>query len=254
MTILEERILAGKKSGRSVIDDGDIGLVVRYKGSEASATVEVAATTGDITFKHGALGAEAVDDTIDSGLGAEGTAPGVADVSDAAADTMGELVDLINASANWEAYLVDCLRSDDSKTLLLTLSAAQANKGLVPSGVRLYKDSSQNDNYDISLAIMNRQFPNGFTKTENKICRVFGAVETNTFGSGTSYYKVYEINPITKTETLVFQRSTAATTVQGTLSSADIDITSDEGNYLLVRMVSSAAAATGFLTVLGQVY
>jgi hypothetical protein len=41
--LIEERILSAKKSGRSVVDDGDIGLVVRYKGSEASATVEVAA-------------------------------------------------------------------------------------------------------------------------------------------------------------------------------------------------------------------
>jgi len=250
MTILEERILAGKKLGRSVVDDGDIGLVVRYKGSEASATVEVAATSGDITFKHGDLGSEAVDSTIDSG----GDDDGVIDVSDPNANTMGEVVDLINASANWEAYLVDCLRTDASGTLLLTMSATQAHKGLAPQGVRLYKDTSQNDNYDISLAIMNRQYPNGFDRTENKINRLTGVVSNNTYASGTSYIKVYEINPITKTETLVFQRPSGATTVTQALQSIDIDLTADEGNYLLVRLVSSAAAATGFLTVLGQTY
>ena len=162
--LIRERILTGKKTGRTVSDDGDIGLVVRYVGSQASATVEVAATSGDITFKHGDLGSEAVDSTIDSG----GDDPGVIDVSDANANTMGEVVDLINASPNWEAYLVDCLRADASGTLLLTMSATQANKTVTPQGVRLYKDSSQNDNYDISLAIMNRLYPNGFERTESK--------------------------------------------------------------------------------------
>lgn len=250
VNILEERILAAKKVSRSVADDGDIGLVVRYKGTEASATVEVAATSGDITFKVGTLSSEAVDADIDSG----GNDPGVIDVSDSNVDTMGELVDFINASGTWEAYLVDCLRSDDSRTLLLTMAAAQANKTVVPQGVRLYKDSSQNDNFDISIAIMNRLYPTGFERSEDKICGVSGVVEKNTFGSGTSDIKVYEINPNTKVETLVYSRSCAATTVQGTLASTDIDITADQGNYLLVRMVASAAAATGFLTVLGKIY
>ena len=249
-SIFEERILAGKKISRSVVDDQDIGLVVRYKGSQASATVEVASITGDITFKHGALGSETVDSTIYSG----GNDAGVIDVSDSNADTMGEVVDMINASANWEAYLVDCLRTDDSRTLLLTMAATQANKTVVPQGVRLYKDSSQNDNFDISVAIMKRAFPNGFERTENAINVVKGIVSNNTFASGTNKIQVYEINPITKTETKVFERAGAATTVTQALQSIDLTISSDQGNYLLVRMVSSAAAATGLVTVIGETY
>lgn len=249
-SLLEERILAAKKLGRSVVDDGDIGLVVRYKGSEASATVEVAATSGDITFKHGDLSSEAVDSTIDSG----GDDDGVIDVSDSNANTMGEVVDLINASANWEAYLVDCLRADASGTLLVTMAAAQAHKGIVPEGVRLYKDTSQNDTFDLSVAIMNRIYPNGFDKDEDSICEVYGVVCTNTFGSGTSKLQVYEINPITKTETKVYERATADTTVQLVVPADELNISSSQGNYLLVRMISSAAAATGLLSVLGRVY
>lgn len=249
-SILEERILAGKKISRSVVDDQDIGLVVRYKGTQASATVEVASATGDITFKHGDLGAEAVDSTIDSG----GNDAGVIDVSDATADTMGEVVDMINASPNWEAYLVDCLRTDDSRTLLLTMAATQANKTVVPQGVRLYKDSSQNDNFDISVALMGRAFPNGFERTEKTIEVVKGIVATNTFASGTNKIQVYEINPVTRTETKVYERAGAATTVQLSLTSTDLTVSCDQGNYLLVRMVSSVAAATGLLTVVGETY
>lgn len=250
-SILQERILSAKKKARSVTDDGDIGLVVRYKGAQVSATVEVASTSGDITFKHGALSSEVVDTTIDSG----GNDPGVVDVSDSNVDTMGEVVDFINASANWEAYLVDCLRADDSRTLLLTLSATQAHKALVPSGVRLFKDSSQDDTFDISLAMMNRAFPNGFTRSHShRICRINGIISNNTFGSGTNLIQVYEINPNDRSETKVYQRPGAATTVTQALQSIDVDITADEGNYLLVRMISSAAAATGFLTILGSTY
>lgn len=250
-TILGQRLIAAKLKSRSVLDDGDIGLIVRYKGAQASATVEVASTTGDITFKHGAPGSETVDGTIDSG----GNDPGVIDVSDASADTMGEVVDLINASPNWEAYLVDVLRTDDSRTLLLTLSAAQAHKGIVPQGVRLFKDSSQNDNFDISIAIMKRDFPSTFQQTDlAKINVLTGYVSNNTFGSGTNTIRVYEINPNTKVETLVYSRPGGATTVTQTVPSTEVAISSDPGNYLLVRMVSSAAAASGFLTVMGKTY
>jgi len=253
-SLYSERLLASKKKSFSVSDDGDVGLVVRYKGTSASATVEVASTTGDITFKHGALGAEAVDSTIDSGASTGGSSdPGVIDVSDSSNLTMGEVVDLINGSSNWEAYLVDCLRADNANTLLLTLSAAQAHKIPVPSGVRLYKDSSQNDNFDISKAITNRDFPNGFTRSDtNKVNRVFGVSEVLNYASGAVTVRVYEINPVEQSETLVYTRAGGADDVELNLSSTDIDIMSDPGNYLLVRVVNDTIAANGRLTVLGQ--
>jgi hypothetical protein len=248
-SMLEQRIIAGKKVGMTYSDDQDIGLVVRYKGSQASATVEVSAA-GDITFKHGASGAEAVDSTIDSG----GNDAGVIDVSDSNANTFGEVVDLINASSNWEAFLVGVLRSDSSDAStgsLLTMSATQAKKTLAESGVRLYKDTSKVLN--IAVAIKNKRFPNGFTKSEDKINEVNGIVSKNTYGSGTSLIQVYEINPNTLTETKIFERAGGATTVEQSLESTAVNLQSDQGNYLLVRLVGSAAC-TGYLTAIGKTY
>ena len=100
--------ILAKNQAYYVNDDAPIALAIRYVGSEDSATVTV--SSGDITFQHGDLASEAVDGTIDSGANDDG----VIDVSDANANTMGEVVDLINASANWEAKLVDDLRADAS--------------------------------------------------------------------------------------------------------------------------------------------
>ena len=108
--MLQNSILFPKQPiAQLVADDGDVALKVRYVGSQPSATVAVS-SAGDITFKHGVAGAEVVDPTIDSG----GDDDGVIDVSDATANTFGEVVDLINASPNWEAYLVGVLRADNS--------------------------------------------------------------------------------------------------------------------------------------------
>lgn len=240
----------GKRKALTAVDDGDIGLVVRYKGTSASATVEVS-SAGDITFKHGDLSSEAVDPTIDSG----GDDDGVIDVSDSNANTFGEVVDLINASANWEAYLVGVLRADNANAStgsLLLLSASQAHKALVPSGVALYKDTSKVLN--MSHAIFNKDMPVGFERSHvGKIAEVSGITSNNTFGSGTSLIQVYEIDPIRQTETKVFQRASAATTVEQNINSESIGIQSDQGCYLLVRIVGSAAC-TGFLTAQGRVF
>ena len=56
-------------------EDVGVGAIAQYIGDEASGTITVTVTTGDMTFKHGDVGSEVVDPTIDSGLGAEGTDP-----------------------------------------------------------------------------------------------------------------------------------------------------------------------------------
>lgn len=247
-SIFNERLLCGKYKSLTAVDDGDIGLVVRYKGAQASATVEVS-SAGDITFKHGALSSEVVDTTIDSG----GNDPGVIDVSDSNANTFGEVVDLINASANWEAYLVGVLRADSSNAStgsLLEMVAAQAHKGVVASGVRLFKDTSKVLN--ITHAIFPKDFPVGYERDYNKIAEVYGVTSNNTFGSGTSLIQVYEIDPVRQTATKVFERAGAATTVEQNIDADSIHIWSDQGNYLLVRLIGSAAC-TGFLTAQGRV-
>lgn len=237
-------ILSPKQSvARNVIDDASVPLVVMYKGSEVSATVTVA--TGDITFKHGATGAEAVDSTIDSG----GDDEGVIDVSDANANTLGEIVDLINASANWKAYIKDGLRADTGAGLL-----ARSETTLVPKVTQtpLYSDTSTD--LRLSIRVGSRTSVNG--TEENSAAEVTNIVSKNTFGSGTNLIQIYEVDELLKSETKIFEKSGAATTVEQDFNLVAEGVgsiaVSRTGMHLLVRMIGSAAL-TGYMSVVGKV-
>lgn len=228
---------------RHAIDDAPVSLVVMYVGSEASATVTVA--SGDITFKHGDAGSEAVDPTIDSG----GDDDGVIDVSDATADTLGEVVDLINASANWKAYIKDGLRADASAGLL-----ARSETTMTPNVTQtpLYSDTSAD--LELALRIGSRTSVNG--TEENSMAELYKVVSKNTFGSGTSLIKIYIVDEANKTETKVFEAAGGATTVEQTIDFVKNGMgslaTEKTGQHLVVKMVGSAAC-TGYLTVVGAV-
>jgi hypothetical protein len=238
-------ILNPKQSvARNVADDAPVSLVVMYVGSSASATVTVAG--GDITFKQGTLGAEAVDPTIDSGNPSD---PGVIDISETNSNTLGEVVDMINASANWKAYLKDGLRADTSAGLL-----ARSETTLVPNVTEtpLYSDTSTD--LRLSVRVGSRTKING--TEENSAAEVTQIISKNTFGSGTSLIQVYEVDEVAKTETKIFEKAGAATTVEQTIAMVQDGVgsiaVSRTGMHLLVRMIGSAAC-TGYMSVVGKV-
>lgn len=117
-----------------VADDGPVALLVRYIGSEESGLVEVTAG-GDLVFTHGVLGSEAADTSVLE----EGGTGGTIDVSDTNGNTLGKVVDAINASANWEAVLVDALRGDSSTDTLVDSGPSQAK---TPKGLAINVDTS----------------------------------------------------------------------------------------------------------------
>lgn len=224
-------------------DDGDIALRVKYVGSEKSATVTVSAA-GDLTFKHGALGAEAVDSTVG--------AAGVIDVSAAAYNTFGEVVDNINGSANWEAYLVGALRADSSDASTGSLLVRSETTILPKTDLALYKDTSKV--LELAIRVGKRSATSG--SEEKAASEIFSITSTNTFGSGTSLIKIYEVNDAEKSETLIYQKAGGATTVEQTQTFVSNGRgflgVSKQGNHLLVKMVGSAAC-TGNLMVVGAV-
>jgi len=227
--------------GRFVADDQDVGILVKYIGTQASGTVTVAATTGDITFKHGALGAEAVDTTVVA-------TTGIIDVSETYGDTMGEVVDLINASPNWKAVLVDCLRADPSTVAMLkTMAATQAK---VTGGLKLLKSSAACLN--LSLAIDRSIFKGIEFDNTNWINTILSIISKNTF-TGTNLIQIYSINRANKTEKKVYERAGGATTVEQVLpaSGMQMELDSFRDDILLVRMIGSAAC-TGYLCINGK--
>jgi len=241
--------ILAKNQAYYVSDDAPIALAIRYVGSEASATVTVA--SGDITFKHGDLASEAVDATIDSG----GDDDGVIDVSDDNANTMGEVVDLINASANWEAALVDVLRADAS-TAAKFLDVAETT--LTPKTELMVIHTDTSATLEISKAcgytglaayIYQAAAASALDGDADYYVRLNKVLCKNTYGSGTSTVSVYDIDPVNKTEYLLYSCANAATTAE-----KEIDFLADmggldslgKGHFLLVRM-SGSAACTGYV-------
>lgn len=231
-----------QKITRHVVDDGPVSLVIMYIGDEASATVTIST---DLTFKHGDLASEAVDDTIDSG----GDDAGVIDISDANANTIGEVADIINASANWACYIKDAIRADTSAGFL-----ARGETTLVPNVTEtpLYSDTSTD--LRLTLRIGSRTRING--TEENSAAEIYRITSLNTFGSGTSLIQIYKVNEINKTEEKIYEQSGGATTVEQKEQFQDDDqgavACEKTGEHLVARMIGSAAC-TGRMSVAGAV-
>lgn len=225
-------------------DDIDVSLKLRYVGAQPSATVEVDAS-GNILLKHGVAGSEAADATIQIGSTA-----GTITVSNAAGNTFGEIIDHINGSANWEAYLVGSLRADNSNASTGSLLARSATTIAPKADLVLYKDTSKV--LEIAVRVGKRSAVTG--SEEIAAAEIYKIVSTNTFASGTNLIKVYEINEVAKTETLIYSITGGATTVENTkdfvINGRGSLASSKVGNHLLVKMVGSAAC-TGSLMVVG---
>lgn len=235
-------------------DDQAVGLLVRYTGSQESGTVEVAVTTGDITFKVGALGAEAADTAV--GLP---TKNGIYDVSNAAADTFDEIVADINASGTWQAVLVDIPGGLSSNAALVTKSATQAK---TPKGVQLLTDTSQifytgrliaPDVFrsDIRVHDVDYEFlqkgsgvkkvadGNVYKNTRGVLVR---ARAVSTYATGTSQLRVYSNNQI------VWQEDGGATTAEKKFDfSQDPVYSAASGEVLRVVLFNSAAMSSSGL-------
>jgi hypothetical protein len=167
-------------------------LLVKYVGTAAThtrPTVAVAAG-GDIAFTYD--GSSADEDVICPSGGTGGTI----DVSDGDCDTLGEVVDIINATDNWRAMILDGLRTDSSNNTLSTLAATVAS-----SGLSLYGDSAVN--FDVKLALTTKRDINQFMTPDGRWTpsAFTGTLPvllywnmTSTYGSGTSAISVYSVD------------------------------------------------------------
>lgn len=125
--------------------DTSIAMVIKYfppRGGSATAltpTVAVAATS--LTFTVGGAAYTGFELPVSGALG------GVITMSDASADTMGEVVDAINSTPDtfttgfFRAAIVNGLRSDVLSTLAFTADGADTDVGRPDLGEIIYWDS-----------------------------------------------------------------------------------------------------------------
>jgi len=204
--------------------DESVALAVRYQGTQASATITV--SSGDITFKVGTAGAEAVDSTV-----------GVAGVvADGTYTTLGAMVDAINVSPNWHAEIVDGLRADVSTAALKTMSEYT----LAPTRIEV-KNLVFDTSAFLSLSYRISARRSNFARTQKGCVSILEEVKALVnVGSGTLTLNVYEIDTVSGASTL---RATAAGTDNSELSlsfaSGNSDVRSEAGKDLLVRYTCS---------------
>lgn len=255
--VLEARVLGATPlnvSNASV--STDVAMLVRYIGTGTSGLVAVDAATGDLTFTDGTLGAEAATSTfecpVSGGLG------GIIDVSDAACNTFGEVADIINASSNWRAVLLDVRRSDSSDTtsgVLITLAATQARRS---DGLGLLLDNTTT--FYATRALLPPPMRRMEWYCEDAGCSTLkaapfanirpylqGGTFTSTYGSGTSAINIYSVvptngSPGSEIEKLEYTRAGGATTVnQEVTNFNNLPLLGPDGAKFIARITNSAA-------------
>lgn len=230
-----------KLNGSGVlVADQSVAIAIRYKGSQASATVTVA--SGDITCKHGAAAAEAVDSTV-----------GVAGVvADGTYTTLGAMVDAINQSLNWQAEIVDGLRADVS-TAALVARSEHTMSPVRKEVLSLFFDTSAflSIGYRISARRTN------FDMTQKGKVSVFVQARTLVnIGSGALTLTVYDVDRTSGTSTaLATFAGTDNTELVAQIAGGVGELRSAPGNDLLVRYTGSGDLpdSTAYHNVAGYV-
>lgn len=248
-----------------------VPILIKYIGTNANGGTVAVAAGGSITLSTGPVGSSAVSTATECPI--SGALGGVIDVTNAACDTWGEVVDAINGKCStcvtteWRAVLLDALRSDSSNDTAATLSEAAANSA---DGLGLLGDTAVT--FDVQRAAVPREFrsikaylqpgTNVFLQKPfaNYRTVLTKCIETSTYGSGSSTFEIigdvqtYSLTQPTATETSLWSQAGGATTVATTVDFQPGNLWSDVGEKVIVRINNSAAMTAPNLTCSGTTF
>jgi hypothetical protein len=238
-------------------DDTDVALHIVYVGTKQSGTVQVGAA-GDLLFKEGASGAESNTGVVIKcpGGGTEGTI----DVSDAACNTVKEVVDACNvATSPFRCVPIDSLLADATDAagnLFLVAAAAKANK---PDGVKVFWDTSTA--FQSTRLLSPYRTANDYLLGDGKTISPtpYDGLKTiflrgtfnSTYGAGSSKVQVIDSlltfagtnNVASETTALFLNEAGGGTGADKTFDLGAYGIHSDLNHRLLTRIVNTAAAS-----------
>jgi hypothetical protein len=234
---LQTRALAAQTVSGITVDDKSIALAIVHTSSDAITSVtNIAATSLEMI--------DAVE-TVTCTYATD-------------SDTLGKLVDRINASANWKARIIDGLRSTTTAgSRLIPDSAITAVTVNGESVYRVFIDQSVEDSvfYRVSAdrGVLNTDFgqlKDQVAKGGHRVKIAGITYRTNISGATANGVRIYEFDAVTLAETQVW----GATSVDDTKTTHDFSlnpIAAREGNDLIVRITDSAVsdAITNFLQV-----
>lgn len=233
-----------------------IGLIIEYVGAQNSCLITTA-SNNSIASAVGATGAEAADANFMVGL-----TPGTIDLTNAAANTMGEVVDFINGLADYKARLVSLRRDDDADTTA-ALVAVTSQQAKVKGGLKLAVDTSVADQVSFEISALDGGIIAGNLvgdsgvgsdykfNAQNSLRRVDA---TLTY-SGADLFRVYEVDDEAKTDELIYTNTIsailAASTSAGSEEFPEPGITARPGRRLIVRLSAASSIAVTQLSWLG---
>lgn len=257
----------GPIAGTSSALDDNVALYVQYVGTASTKpTVQVSAA-GDIQFEV----AGAVDTTVSC---PEADGDGVIDVSEAACNTMLEVVNAINqGSSNWRAVLVAALGTDASTDAFATLSETDA---YVRSGTPIFYDT----NYAGSEPTVTVLVAPVYDPTDGSFFFLGpgGGLNKNPFARGISFlsgvttiqdsagtiastviravFREYRGSPTTgfdlyETVRTVWTQVGGADDTRATLDFSSFPLVSAEGEVFLARIGSSTTIASANVNAVG---
>ena len=244
-------------------DDVSTAILIKYVGTATSATV-ASTSTANLTFQVSAAAYTGFECPIAGALG------GIIDVTNAACNTLGEVVDAINGNctgcaSDFRAVIVDGL-STDSSALLLTVGATQAT---VSGGVAIPQDTSANFAVGETRAMIpthcrtdircwltsaGKLLENPFGGTQTKLTWVEGY---STYGAGTSALNIYSVKQhnaeaSTETATLLWNEAMGATTVNKQFTQFQyVPLIAFPHEKMVVRISNTNAQATVRLLAAG---
>lgn len=254
----------------------DVAMLIQYTGSDPGGGTVTVAAGGDLTLSIGAVGASAVDTTVecDSSIAATGSRSGIFDLSSphANCDTYGEIVDLINnQGTGWLAVLVGARRSDSTDNTLITLSEAAANTvngvGLLADGVTTF--ATNKVIAPAAAAYMPFYKAGGPNRTVRTLKAnpflgltpvFFTLTGTSTYGSGSSAFRLSCIavtNSLTTGSETVSSYSIAAgasTVAASWTPNTAYGVACPQGQKMVASTVNTLAMSASVLYVAGHVY
>jgi len=245
---------------------GDIALLIKYNPGSASLTKPsgtVQTTTTTLLFKSGLATAEAADSLVTCPSG--GTA-GTILLTDTACDTIGEVVDIINASASdrWKAVNYAALRTDSTNDKFVAASAESANaavglgvvwdtsKTLFAGGVLL--PGAADIRPFLSNAFALNPKPAQFEL--NRAALIYADVALT---GTTPNFNVYSVAPSfsdngsSEVVTLLYDKRIVTATVT-TVSFNGYPILARKGEKLLIRTIATTSAAAPYLYAYGTIF
>jgi hypothetical protein len=244
-------------------DDTDIAFLVRYVGAENSATVAVA-VAGQLTFQVGGAAYTGFECPVAGALG------GIIDTTNAACNTIQEVVDTINGNctgcaSDFRAVTVDALGTDSSDNTLLTIGATQVTRS---DGLPIYYESAQVDFATRALTNCRTIDCFGVSPRGSINENPFGGTQTFlqwingslTFdGGGVSTFTVYSVKSSNKTAgketvTTLWSGAGAATTVLKEISAfQNVPLIGRPHEKIIVRMTGSGVTSTMRMLAYGRI-